>query len=101
MIRRYLCWFLAVILVAGSVMGQTMPRAQKGGRTKSYLSNWLGGNCGNDHSAFTTREGAPAALIAEGKKGPMALPLEHLDIRDFVARRSPDWFPAAPNKGSV
>jgi len=53
------------------------------------------------HSEIAIRASAHAGSISEQKTGPTELPLEHQDIRDFVARRSRDWFASAPNKGSV
>jgi hypothetical protein len=53
-----------------------------------------------EHSEITIRAFTPAGSISEEKTGPTELPLEHQDIRDFVARRSRDWFASAPNKSS-
>jgi hypothetical protein len=55
----------------------------------------------DEHSEITIRASTGAGSISEQKTGPTELPLEHQDIRNFVARRSRDWFTSAPNKGTV
>ena len=46
----------------------------------------------DQHSDIAMRASAPAGSISEQKAGPTELPMKPQDIRDFVARRSRDWF---------
>jgi hypothetical protein len=84
-------WLFDVVMITGFTSLAVLCYALKQDNKKLALELAEGQQLRDEHSEITTTQSAAPGSASEQKTDSKASPLEHQDIRHFVARRSHHW----------